>query len=284
MYKKYSTYKLKERPDPLEKYIKNQVIRKAIWLYIYIFFIALFFSWLIVLTIYYSLIKGGQQAKHTDPLAIIWYVIGIFMLISGLIYQDNNLDKKEYLKLCKQLGVKIAKKRGRIILGHIDNEGIKTAAFIEPFFFTYLFGPFLGYVNPQIITRTAYPDYMNHTSQVNLFYLFSTSYKINFELKSNSLTKPEITTECPEINEVISNFIKDLDYFHWRIIFNEKWLRLVIIGGSWQGEIFARNIENGINVFKELINKMQDRYPVRDWKDYRIRYDKKTWEFYLEKA
>lgn len=284
MYKKYSIFKLKQRPDPLERYIKNQVIRKAIWWYVYLFFIALFFFWLVVLTIYYSTINVGQQARHTDPLVIIWYIIGVFMLISALIYQDNNLDKKEYLTLCKNLDIKTIKKHRRIIHGQIDNGSIRIAAYIEPFFCTYLVGPFLGYAPKRNIIRAIYPDYMNRTSQVNLFYLFSSLYKIDFELKNDSPVNLEIKTECPEINNVISDFIRDLDYFHWRIIFNDQWLRLVLIGGSWQGEMFARNIENGLNMFKELVKKMEEKYPIKDWKDYKVRWDKKTWEFYLEKS
>ncbi len=280
--RKYSAYKLKYKFDPFETRIKDAVMRKSIWWYIFVSFVLIFFLLLIAIPIRNAIIVKAEQIELTEPLVIAWFTVGLLMALSSTFYQDNNLDKNEYLKLCRHLGINVVKKSRTMIHGHIDNDLVKVVAYLEPYFLTYLFGPLFGYVPKHRIDSIFYPDYMNFTSQVNLFYPFSSSYKIDFELKIDLSAKPIIKTECPEINEVISNFVKELDYCHWKIIFNDQWLRLVIIGGAWQGELFARNIENGVNMFKELVAKMEGKYSMKDWKDYQVQWDKKTWEFALQ--
>ena len=278
MYKN-SQYRLKNIIDPLESLVNNVLLRKAIWWYIYMCSILLFFLLLVIMIIYYSFVQQGRQAEYTDPLIITWFIVLMSMVISTFAYHNNNLNAKEYIKLCRYLSIKKLKRKGKNIYGWFEND-IKTAAYIESFFFTYLFGSLKKYYKVKFFS----PAHMDYTSQVNLFYLFNSSYEIDIELKSNFSSKPEIYTECPEINETVYEFIKNLDYFHWKIVFNKQCLKLIIIGGSWQGESFARNIENGMNMFKELVNKMKGKYPVSDWKDYKFHWDEKTWEFKLEKA
>ena len=211
------------------------------------------------------------------------FIFSIFSLLflSLIIFQQKELFKcKDFEHIAQKLGLsKILKETVRyyhIYKGNNDNiycYGILDNGFpAEPINETF------GRYKWTNILET------ERRSQINLFHLNSSPYKIDIELKGDALSKPKIKTECSEINEVVSNFIKDLDYFHWLIVFNEQWLHLVIIGGSWQGDLFARNIENGINMFKELVKKMEEKYPVKDWKDYKVSWDKKTWEFYLEKS
>jgi hypothetical protein len=262
----YSTNKLR---------FKTQAI---LWTALFVFA----FLWAVAFLIGFTRFDDGRifLGMPSYPFLFIFSVFTVILLSFGIAQQKSLFKPKDFKKrMAQNLGLteisKETKRHYHLYQGLKDN--------------IYICG-IIDKGSPLIPIDNAFGAYkwlnfieMERLGQVNLFYLFSNHYNIDFEIKSDTSEKSLIGTGCPEINEVVSDVIKGLDYFHWRIIFNDQWLRLVIIGGSWQGKLFARNIESGINMFKELITKMQGKYPDRDWKDYKVRWDKKTWEFYLEK-
>jgi len=276
-------YKIQAEKDPLEKYITDPIHRKTIW-WLLDFISSAVVLLLMLLLIYLSATKRlTRELGYSDPITIIFSFAVIILAISTFYYKKNNLLKKTILKLCSQLGIKITKKYGRIIFGNICNGTIKTASYIEHNFFTFLIGPFVGFVNSETVKNITSPDYMNQTSQVNLFCLISTPFNIKLSLQPDNLSKQEIKTECQEINYVVAKYLKNGEYYNWRIVLNKEYLTLQIVGGAWQGELFARSIEIGLGMFKELVNEMKGKYLLKDWKNYDIYWDKSIWQFQIKK-
>lgn len=275
-------YTSRRRKDPLGGYIPNPVYRKAVWWFSDFISSVVVLSMLLLL-IYLSVTKKIiKELGYTHPITIIFFFAVIILALSNIYYKDNNLLKHKYLKLCSYLGIKTTKRSGRIIFGIIGNGTIKVASYIEHNFFTFLMGPFIGYVNPQTIRKVAYPDYMNETSQVNLFCLMASPFNIKLAVKTDKNTIKKIRTECQEINFVVSKYVQNNHYYNWKITLTNECLILQIIGGAWQGDLFARNIKIGLDMFKTLVTELKGKYSMKDWRDFEIYWDNRTWRFYIE--
>jgi len=275
-------FKIKRLKDPLENIVPDIIQRKVIWWFSYMVSQLLIICAFLFLIFFPSTNKMSDELSYTDPFTIIMYLMIFIYAISYYYYGDNNLRKRLHIKLYKYLGVKNINKKGKIVLGTVGNGSIKSASYIEPNISTFLIGPFIGHVNPKSIKKVISPDYMSQTSQANLFALITTPFNIELSLQSNNILNQEIKTECQEINYAVSKYLKNSEYYHWRIVLNKKYLTLQIVGGAWQGEMFAKNIEIGLDMFKELINKMKDKYHIEDWENYIIYWDKPTWQFHIK--
>lgn len=245
-------------------------------------------------------------------------LVSFIYIGAGYLYGKNIFSLRKLQSLCEKMGIKILSIRrkyigdifgpipepfGYLVKGRMN--GILVNALLEKPLYTYGISYGMNVIH-QILCTQKYNRWvryfggyesecvrhptkpyiiMNYTSRVNLFCLLSSSsYDIDFGIKYNAAEKPNINTKCPEINQVISSFAQNIDSFHWRIIFNNNWLRLIIIGGAWQGEMFGKNIENGINCFKELVQRLAGKFPIKDLKEWDVKWDKKIWDFVLVKA
>ena len=272
-------FKIKRFKDPLENIIPDVIQRKVIWWFSYMVSQLWIICAFLFLIFFPSPNKMSGELNYTDPFTVFTCLMMLIYGISYYYYRDNNLRKRLHIKLYKYLGVKNINKKGKILLGTVGDGSIKSASYIEPNISTFLIGPFIGHVNPKTIKKVISPDYMSQTSQVNLFGLITTPFNIELSLQPNNMVNQEIKTECQEINYVVSQYLRNGEYYNWRIVLNKDYLALQIVGGAWQGEIFVKNIEVGLDMFKELLSQMKGKYVMKDWKDYDIYWDKSTWQF-----
>lgn len=132
-------------------------------------------------------------------------------------------------------------------------------------------------------TRTySIPYFMKEESRVELFSLISGPFDMDVTIKIEDRKRNIPATDSIEIDEIISNALKDVEYFHARLMINKECLRMTLIGGSWEGRRFGEKILKGFEIFQKLNHELKVKYPVGDWKDWQVKWNKKEEEFYLE--
>ena len=132
-------------------------------------------------------------------------------------------------------------------------------------------------------TRTySMPYFMKEEARVELFSLISSPFDIDITIKIKDHKRNIPATDSTEINEIISNALKDVEYFHARLIINKECLRMTLIGGSWEGRRFGGKILTEFEIFNRLNAALKDKYPVDEWKYWQVKWHGKEEEFYLE--
>lgn len=128
------------------------------------------------------------------------------------------------------------------------------------------------------------PSYMAEASKIDIFCLISGPYQINQIIKvSKNVEIPLINTNCQEINSVVSAALKKFDELNMRVIFNQNWLRITIIGGSWLGDRFRKNILNSLEVFEELKQRLSTQYKIKGFEEWKLLWSPEQNDFVLAK-
>mgnify|MGYP001617652680 FL=1 len=134
-------------------------------------------------------------------------------------------------------------------------------------------------------TRTrnySIPYFMKEEARVELFSLISAPFDMDVTIKIEDRKRNIPATGGTEFDEIISNALKYVEYFHARLMLTNECLRMTLIGGSWEGRRFGEKILKGFEIFQTLNSELKGKYQVGDWKDWQVKWNKKEEEFYLE--
>ena len=225
-----------------------------------------------------------------DP--IIFGLISIIYFALQFIWRKSTFRRGDFLALGKKMGVKFTNTLYyfspldiigvySFARGFLDN--ISVVAKIDFPFFAYApFKRISGFRDGRVVLSGGdTPDYMLTESRVELFSLINGPFDIDMTIKIGDV-KRDVPTSISEIDSILNNTLKDVDYFHARLIFNTDCLRMSIIGGSWEGRRFGEKILTGFEVFRRLNSALKVKYPLGDWKDWQVKLNRKDEEFYLE--
>lgn len=286
---------------PKKLYVKNPLYLAAIW------FILLFGTGLIIFAyaaidemLDYKLSNlDPSKRQKTEP---IEYVIESALVVAYFaavtFWRKATFRRKDFIRLAESAGMKFIRKGFHYspieVLdvysfadGFLNN--IYVVAKMDIPFFAFSPHPRVSmWKSPikdgAIKTNTGgwTPDYMKEESRIELFSLISGPFNIDAEVKIEN-SKIEIpATGCAEIDSIVKEFFRSTNYFHAKLLFNTDCLRMTIIGGSWEGARFEEKIQKGFEIFQKLNDRLKTKYPVRDWKDWQVKWNKKDEIFYLE--
>ena len=126
------------------------------------------------------------------------------------------------------------------------------------------------------------PDYMKEEAKVALFSLIKGQSDINAAIRIENGKRNIPIMGNAGIDKILSDSLRDVDYFHARLIANKDCLQMTLIGGSWEGRRFGEKILKGVEIFQKIDAELKAKYPAGDWKDWQVKWNRKEEEFYLE--
>lgn len=209
------------------------------------------------------------------------------------LWRKSTFRRADIIKLAKGLGVKFTNTIYyyspldiigvySFARGFLDNINV-VAKMDLPFFAYAPFKRISGIKNGRFVMSGGDgPEYMKQESRIELFSLISGPFDIDVTIKIEDRKRNIPATGSAEIDGIISNALKDVEYFHARLMINKECLRMTLIGGSWEGRRFGEKILKGFEIFQKLNHELKVKYPVGDWKDWQVKWNKKEEEFYLE--
>lgn len=224
------------------------------------------------------------------------FAIGIFLLCIAVwkIWRISTFTRRDFIKIAESMGItRIRKKFYYSIWDYGSVYSFSDGYINDIYFVARIDSPFFAYApSPRISLEKLIkspdkykskmatfmvggytPKYMEEESRVEIFSLICAP--LNFDVKIRiEAGKCEIQkTGSGEIDELLVEFLKNIDHFNARLSFYKDCLRMSIIGGSWQGEKFKRKILKGFEVFQRIHSELKKKYPAKSWDDWQIRWD-----------
>ncbi len=222
-------------------------------------------------------------------------VITYFIVL--IIWRKSTFRRKDFVRLAESRGAKFIRKRFRyapidIIDVYAYADGLWDDAYvvarIDMPFFAYApfprISPHKPMENGRVVVSSGgwRPYFMKEESRVEIFSLINGSFNIDVTIEIDDEKRDIPTTGNAEMDGILIDALRDVNYFHARLIFNKDCLRLSIIGGSWEGREFGEKIINGWELFQKLDRNLRSKYPVMDWKKWQIKWNRKEEVFYLQ--
>jgi hypothetical protein len=232
-----------------------------------------------------------------------YWILGaiIFSFFTALVvWRKATFTKKDFIRVAKKEGIQINRKEFYYSLIELFGEHSYADGFLgEIYAVARLDIPFITFwptlrVRPRKSKEGLYlppdaspgttlePKYMTQESEVELFSLISGPFNVNTEIKILDEIGEIPSTGCLEIDTILKSTLLGTSHFHAKLSFNSQWLRMIIIGGSWEGLRFENKIENGIAIFRQLDSALRNRYPTAVWNNCQVKWNLKDEQFYLE--
>lgn len=247
---------------------------------------ALFFIIILIQIVGLRPFSGYQDYIFIGTIYLVYFAV-LF------IWRKSTFRREDFIKIAGNLGVKFTDKIYYFspldIIGVYSFarglwDNIRIVAKMDLPFFAYApYRRISGIKNSRVVMSGGNgPEYMKEESRIELFSLIRGSADIDISIKIEDGKLDIPVTGLREIDNTLSKALKDVAYFHARLIFNKDCLRMVIIGGSWEGLRFGEKIVKGFEIFKEVDNELKSTYPVSDWKDWQVKWNRKEEEFFIE--
>lgn len=281
---------------PVDPILKHRAIH---WCGLYFVGIYLFGMVVIVGTLllnWLGIIKpfGRAFAKGQD----VWFCILIIIALIPYSYiflswGRGLFTKRDFLEILDKEGWKVLRKSFRPPGKgwFIDNKSFLDAVKNDIYLFaeldrsSWLFTDYFPIKGRASNARWFNPSYMAEASKIDLFCLIKGPYQIDQKFKiSKGAGIPLMNTNCQEINSVVSAALKKFDELDVRIIFNQNWLRMTVIGGSWLGDRFRKNILNSLEFFDDLKQRLAKQYEVRSFEGCKVLWSPEQDDFVLVKT
>ncbi len=283
--------------------------------YLVVLWYVLFFASTMTMILLIAFIKNIYRFhRHSEIDLMVSEAISILVLfISWILWRKATFAKKDFTEFAYELGVRFIKKRTKISVRYYGKYRFAYGWLDDIHVAALILSPFLSYSPGEASPDMALPKreeasiasgtprsnqtswekfqaYMfggrkggpgGQESQVELFSLIKGPYAIDVALKCEG-DKDEIpVTGCPEIDAVLKKKLEDVQHFNARLIFNKDCLRMIIIGGSWEGRRFGEKIQKGFEMFMQMNDALKAKYPVAPWDKYQVEWNRTEETFNL---
>jgi len=127
------------------------------------------------------------------------------------------------------------------------------------------------------------PSYMAQASTVDFFCLAGGGPLKEEIFFWKGAEVPRLDIGSPEISKALEQWFSEIDHLRVRILWNEEWFRLTIVGGSWLGDCFKSNISNGLALFTLLKERLLVGRPHRSFSEWRVAWDPAVKDYTLKR-
>lgn len=224
-----------------------------------------------------------QVTEPFEYVAMAAILVSYFLVI--WFWRKATFRRKDFIQLGKKIGVNFSRKNFcyppngffapyRYADGFL--QGIYVIARMDSPFWAFMPGWFEdspykkdGQIIPSTKVKTSkLPDYMKEEAKIALFSLVKGDNEIDVTIKIDGLKRQIPVTGILDIDSVLNETLRDEEYFHARLRFNQDCLAISIIGGSWEGGRFGDKIVKGVDIFRKLDSLLKKKYPLGSWQNW----------------
>lgn len=236
----------------------------------------------------YKFLYNSGRSFQPDELRqyIEFAIVALILFLAAFtVWKRITFTRKDFIKTAEEIGVKFIRKRFYYTwLDFIDTSRFADGFLDDIYVVALMDFPFAGFYYYDAPSGKGYRafDYIKEKSRILMCFLVSGLPNIDMTIKINDVMRDVPHTGVSEIDDILTDALKNIKYFHAKLVANNESLQMTVIGGSWEGRRFGEKIVTGLEIFKRLNDELKAQYLAGDWKDWQIKWNEKRGEFYLE--